>query len=201
MYAAALNTAVQGGANLLTAATTMEDEPTTFQFGGKDYEPGNFQQDFRGTVTLRQALAHSLNVAAVKVEDDGYQAVVDMARRAGLNDGIQPTPAVALGAYDTTPLEIAGSYTMFANSGVYVKPTMLAMVRSHAGRVIYQHAPETRQALDPRIAYLMVNMLEEVMRSGTAAGARTRGFRVPAAARPAQHTMDGSPGSPPACFA
>ena len=184
VYAAALDTAVEGGTDLFTPATTVEDEPTTFQFGGRDYQPSNFQQDFRGTVTLRQALAHSSNVAAVKVaEMVGYQAVVNMARRAGLNDRIEATPAVALGAYDTTPLEIAGAYTMFANGGVYVKPTMLAMVRSHAGQVIYQHAPETRQALDPRIAYLMVNMLEEVLRSGTAAGARTRGFRVPAAGK------------------
>ena len=184
VYAAALDTAVQGGTNLFTPATTVEDEPTTFQFGGRDYQPGNFQKDFMGTVTLRQALAHSLNVAAVKVAQMvGYQAVVDMARRAGLSDNIQPTPAVALGAYDTTPLEIAGAYTMFANNGIYVKPTMLAMVRSRAGRVMYQHAPETRQALDPRVAYLMVNMLEEVLRSGTGASARSRGFRTPAAGK------------------
>ena len=184
VYAAALDTAVEGGTNLLTPATTVDDEPTTFQFGGRDYQPGNFQQDFRGTVTLREALAHSLNVAAVKVaEMVGYQAVVNMARRAGLNENIQPTPAVALGAYDTTPLEIAGAYTMFANGGTYVKPTMLAMVRSHGGQVIYQHTPEARKALDPRVAYLMVNMLEEVLRSGTAAGARARGFRTPAAGK------------------
>jgi penicillin-binding protein 1B len=72
---------------------------------------------------------------------------------------------------------------MFANNGIYVKPTMLAMVRSRAGRVMYQHAPETRQALDPRVAYLMVNMLEEVLRSGTGASARSRGFRTPAAGK------------------
>ena len=98
-------------------------------------------------------------------------------------DHIEATPAVALGAYDTTPLEIAGAYTMFANGGVYVKPSMLATVRSHLGRVIYQHAPETRQALDPRVAYLMVNMMEEVLRTGTGAGARSLGFRAPAAGK------------------
>ena len=202
VYAAALNTAVEGGTNLLTPATTVEDEPTTFQFGGKDYEPSNFQQDFRGTVTLRQALAHSLNVAAVKVAQMvGYQSVVNMARRAGLNDNIQATPAVALGAYDTTPLEIAGAYTMFANGGTYVKPSMLAMVRSRGGHVIYQHKPETRQALDPRVAYLMVNMLEEVLRSGTApAPVRVASAHRPRA-RPALRATDGSPDLPPDCFA
>ena len=80
------------------------------------------------------ALAHSLNVATVKVaEMVGYDAVVDMANRAGMNYKIQPTPAVALGAYDITPLEAAGAYTMFANQGEYVKPNFLRLVRV-AGR-------------------------------------------------------------------
>jgi hypothetical protein len=106
-----------------------------------------------------------------------------MARRAGLNDNIKPTPAVALGAYEATPLEIAGAYTMFADGGNYVKPAMLALVRSPEGQVLYRHSPEARPALDPRVAYLMVNLLEEVLRSGTGAGARARGFRVPAAGK------------------
>jgi penicillin-binding protein 1B len=64
-----------------------------------------------------------------------------------------------------------------------VKPALLALVRSPEGEVLYRHAPEARPALDPRVAYLMVNMLEEVLRSGTGAGARARGFRVPAAGK------------------
>jgi penicillin-binding protein 1B len=184
VYAAALNTAVDGGAEIFTPATTIEDEPTTFQFDNQPYQPGNFKQDFMGTVTLRQALAHSLNVATVKLAQMvGYRAVVDMAHRAGLNDNIKPTPAVALGAYEATPLEIAGAYTMFADGGNYVKPAMLALVRSPEGQVLYRHSPEARPALDPRVAYLMVNLLEEVLRSGTGAGARARGFRVPAAGK------------------
>ena len=71
VYAAALNTAVEGGAAIFTPATTIEDEPTTFQFDNQPYQPGNFKQDFMGTVTLRQALAHSLNVATVKAGADG----------------------------------------------------------------------------------------------------------------------------------
>ena len=118
VYAAALNTAIEGGETIFTPATTIEDEPTTFQFDNRPYQPGNFKQNFMGTVTLRQALAHSLNVATVKLAQMvGYGAVVEMARRAGLNDNIKPTPAVALGAYEATPLEIAGAYTMFANGG------------------------------------------------------------------------------------
>ena len=184
VYAAALNTAIEGGATIFTPATTIEDEPTTFEFDNQPYQPGNFKQDFMGTVTLRQALAHSLNVATVKLAQMvGYRAVVDMARRAGLHDNIKPTPAVALGAYEATPLDIAGAYTVFANRGMYVKPAILALFRSPEGQVLYRHSPEAHPALDPRVAYLMVNMLEEVLRSGTGAGARARGFRAPAAGK------------------
>ena len=109
----------------MTEATTVMDEPTTFDFTTGPYEPGNFEDDYMGLVTLREAIAHSLNAATVKVaERVGYDKVVAMARRAGLNKKIEATPAVALGAYETTPLEIAGAYTMFANEGEYTQPTL-----------------------------------------------------------------------------
>ncbi|HUI76906.1 MAG TPA: PBP1A family penicillin-binding protein [Bryobacteraceae bacterium] len=184
VYAAALNTALTGGQQVFTPATTLEDEPSTFHFGNQEYRPGNFGGDFLGTVSLREALAHSLNVATVSLAQEvGYKAVVSMARRAGLNNGIQPTPAVALGAYVCTPLEIAGAYTVFANGGVYVKPSMVTTVKSQNGRVLYRDRPESHPALDPRVNYLMVNMLEEVLRSGTGAGVWARGFRGIAAGK------------------
>jgi penicillin-binding protein 1B len=184
VYTAALNTALEGGPHILTAGTTVVDEPATFWYDNKPYEPSNFKHEFRGTVTLRQALAHSLNVATVKVaEMVGYQSVVDLANKAGLNHNIQPTPAVALGAYDVTPMEMAGAYTIFANQGVYVKPNFVSMVRAQDGRDIYTNKKESRAVLDPRVAYLITNLMEEVMRSGTAAGVRSLGFGVPAAGK------------------
>ncbi len=184
VYAAALNTAIEGGSQVFTPASTVDDDPTTFRFGNQEYKPGNFDQNFMGTVTLRQALAHSLNVATVNVAQAvGYPAVVDMARRAGLNDNIKPTPAVALGSYVCTPLEITGAYTVFANNGTYVKPTMLESVRARDARTLYQRTLESHQALDPRVNYLVVSLLEEVLNSGTGAGARSRGFRAPAAGK------------------
>jgi penicillin-binding protein 1B len=185
VYAAALDTAVQGSGRILTASTMVDDEPTTFWFDGKPYEPSNFEHKFYGNVTLREALAHSLNVATVKVaEMVGYDAVVDMANRAGMNYKIQPTPAVALGAYEITPLEAAGAYTMFANAGDYVKPSFLNLIRSQDGRVLYKDKLEDKQVLDPRVAYLMTSLMEEVLRTGTAAGVRARyNFNVPAAGK------------------
>jgi penicillin-binding protein 1B len=184
VYAAALDTAVENRSHILTASTTVVDEPTTFWFDGKPYEPSNFKHEFHGTVTLRDALAHSMNVATVKVAQMiGYDSVVDMANRAGMNYKIQPTPAVALGAYEITPIEAAGAYTIFSNHGAYVKPSFLTMVRSQSGKVVYKNQIHEKQVLDPRVAYLMTNLMEEVLRSGTAAGVRARGFTVPAAGK------------------
>ena len=175
VYAAALNTAIEGGPKIITPSTMVVDEPTTFWFDGKPYEPGNFEHEFYGNVTLREALAHSMNVATVKIaEQVGYNRVVEMARRAGMNEEIQATPAVALGSYVITPLEAVGAYTLFANQGVYVKPNFLRLVRSSDGKMLYKNKPETKAALDPRVAYLMTNLMQEVLRSGTAAGVRAQ---------------------------
>ena len=139
VYAAALNTAVDGGSRVITASTVLHDEPTTFWFDGREYSPKDFDKEYRGDVTLREALAHSLNNPTVSLaEMVGYGNVVAMARRAGMNDKIQATPAVALGSYDITPLEAAGAYTMFANQGVYVKPSFLTLVRDHDGKDVYK---------------------------------------------------------------
>jgi penicillin-binding protein 1B len=184
VYAAALETAVSGGPRIFTPASTMTDQPTTFVFNGRPYQPANFHDAYMGTVTLRTALAHSLNVAAVQVAQAvGFDRVAAVARRAGLNEAIRPTPALALGAYETTPLEIAGAYTLFANQGRYVAPTTISLVRGPRGAILYQHQPDARPALDPRVSYLMVNMLQDVLRYGTAAGVRARGFTQPAAGK------------------
>jgi hypothetical protein len=91
---------------------------------------------------------------------------------------------VALGAYEATPLEIGAAYTIFANQGIWVRPTAIATVRSRDGAVLYRDQPDHRAALDPRVAYLMVDMMEEVLRSGAGAAVRERGFKVCATASP-----------------
>lgn len=175
VYAAALDTAVSGSPSVFTASTTVVDEATTFYFDNQTYTPGNFEKKFSGTVTLRDALAHSLNVATVKVgQMVGFDAVVDMANRAGMNYKIQPTPAVALGAYEISPLEATGAYTIFANAGDYLKPSFLSMVRAQDGKVVFKNKVEEKQVLDPRVAYLTTSLMEEVLRTGTAAGIRAR---------------------------
>ncbi|MDP9171698.1 MAG: penicillin-binding transpeptidase domain-containing protein, partial [Acidobacteriota bacterium] len=184
VYAAALNTAVAGGTTTLTPASIVVDEPTTFMFDGQEYQPQNFEHEFYGPVTLRKALSKSLNVATIKVaEMVGYSTVVNLAHRAGISEDVKATPAMAIGSYVATPLEMAGAYTIFANKGVRVQPTFVSLVKEPGGKVLLDQKPQTKSVLDPRVTYLMVSMLEEVMRTGTAAGVRSRGFTVPAAGK------------------
>jgi penicillin-binding protein 1B len=184
VYAAAMNTAVAGGTRTLTPASIVVDEPTTFEFDGQEYSPSNFEHQFYGPVTLRKALAKSLNVATIKVaEMVGYSTVVNLAHRAGISEDVKATPAMAIGSYDATPLEMAGAWTIFANHGVRVQPSFVSLVKDARSKVLLDQKPVSKPVLDPRVAYLVVNMLEEVMRTGTAAGVRSRGFTAPAAGK------------------
>jgi penicillin-binding protein 1B len=184
VYATALETAIAGGEQIFTTSSVLNDEPTTFAFGRQIYQPSNFRHEFMGDVTLRTALAHSLNVATVQLAQEvGYQKIVSLARRAGLNEDIKATPAVALGAYEATPLEMAGAYTMFANRGMRVTPTTISMIRAADGTTLYRAQPDPRPSLDPRVNYLMVSMMQDVLRYGTGAGVRGRGFTQPAAGK------------------
>ncbi len=184
VYAAALESSLEGGPLTITTTTTLRDEPTTFWFDNKPYEPGAYKDEYYGQVTLRRAFAKSLNVPTVRLaEMVGYDKVVDLARRAGMNMEIQPTPAVALGSYEVTPLEIAGAYTMFANRGEVLKPYYVQMIRDEEGRLIYEAHPTPTPALDPRVAFLMVDLMQEVIRSGTGVRVRAMGFSAPAAGK------------------
>ena len=183
VYAAAVNTAVNGADTVLTPASMIDDSPTTFTYGDQIYEPRNYQEKYLGPVTARYALALSLNNATVKLaEQVGYDKVAALAKAAGIKS-VQATPAMALGAYDATPLDIAGAYTVFANSGTRVQPIMITSLRDSRGNVIENFSTKREQVLDPRVAYVMTDMMQGVLNFGTAAGVRSRGFTSPAAGK------------------
>jgi penicillin-binding protein 1B len=184
VYATAMATGLDPSSpTVLTPASTVLDEETTFWFDDKPYEPGDHGK-YQGNVTLRYALAHSLNIPAVKIAQTvGYDKVVETARAVGLNRSIKATPSVALGSYEVTPLEIAGAYTVFANDGQLVKTSMIKAIRTPDGKRIYQSKVEKQDAIDPRVAYLTQNMMQEVLRSGTGAGVSKYGFTLPAAGK------------------
>src|SRR5665213_3394961 len=184
VYAAAFEGAVDGVQPIVTPATTVMDEPTTFDFDGKEYTPNNYGEKFHGQVTVREALTYSLNVATVKVAElVGYTRVTDMAHQFGLDPSIQPTPSVALGAYEMTPLEVATGYTILANDGVRTEPMFIRNVVTAQGESLEQNAIQSRRALDPRVTYLVTSMMEDVINHGTGATVRARGFNAPAAGK------------------
>ena len=184
VYAAAFEGAVDGVLPIVTPATTVMDEPTTFDFDGKEYTPNNYGEKFHGKVTVREALTDSLNVATVKVAElVGYTRVTDMAHQFGLDPSIQPTPSVALGAYEMSPLEVAAGYTIFANQGVRTEPMFIRNVVNSDGQSLERNAIRSRRALDPRVTYLVTSMMEDVINHGTGATVRARGFNAPAAGK------------------
>ena len=184
VYAAAFDNAVDNVQPIVTPSTAVDDEPTTFTFDGKDYTPNNYGEKFMGHVTVREALTNSLNVATVKVaEMIGYGRVVQIARQMGLGTNILPTPAVALGAYEMTPVEVAAGYTTFATIGTRAEPEFLKRVVGADGKVLEEVEPQTRAALDPRVAYLVTSVMKDVLNHGTGAAVRAKGFTLPAAGK------------------
>lgn len=184
VYAAAINTAVNGANPVLTPASIVVDQPSTFAYGDQIYEPRNYKEEYHGEVTARYALAMSLNNATVEVAQQvGYDKVADLAKLAGITS-VKPTPAMALGAYDATPLDMAAAYTVFANEGTRVSPVMINSVRNSSGDVIMNFQPEKRPVLDPRVAYVMTDMMGGVLNFGTAFDVRGKyAFNAPAAAK------------------
>ncbi|HTV58642.1 MAG TPA: PBP1A family penicillin-binding protein [Verrucomicrobiae bacterium] len=184
VYAAAFDNAAEGMTPVVTPTTTVDDVPTTFDFDGKEYTPNNYGEEFYGTVTVRDALIHSLNVATIKVAElVGYQRVVDVVRQMGLGTNILATPAMALGAYEMTPLDVAAGYTIFANDGNRSEPLFIRSVVGADGTVDEANTPQTRQVLDPRVAFLTTSLMEDVINKGTGATVRAMGFDAPAAGK------------------
>ena len=188
VYAAAYNTSLSGTSlgdeGVFTALTKLDDDPQDFGANGQSYTPGNFVRgEYPGMVTAAQAIAHSLNIATIALAQMvGYDNVAALARSAGIVNA-RGTPSVAIGTYNATPIDMSGAYTVFANGGVHLKPWMLASVRNTNGDIVADFAPEAKQVLDPRTAYLTQSLLEFTAAYGTAASIRNHGFTAPAAAK------------------
>jgi penicillin-binding protein 1B len=194
VYAAAFSTAAEGTmlpgqTKLFSPLTILKDEQTTYGEGTPyEYTPKNFEGEYHGEVTARYALMRSLNNATISLASIvGFEHVATLAREAGIKS-VQPTPSMAIGSYDATPLDMAGAYTIFANKGLRLDPWLLASVRTPTGDIISDYSPDSKQILDPRVAYLTVSLMENVLHSdvtgtGTGAGVRNMGFTAPAAGK------------------
>src|SRR6185312_11439013 len=128
VYAAAINNAVTNEQPVFTPASMLDDSPTSFITGDAVYTPRNYKEEYFGQVTAQFALAHSLNNATVKVaEMVGYDKVATLAKLAGITS-VRATPAMALGSYDATPMDMASAYTIFSNDGQRITPIMVRSV-------------------------------------------------------------------------
>jgi penicillin-binding protein 1B len=183
VYLAAFEHALAQGRTDLTPATVVMDEPTTFMFNDQAWDPGNYEGEYDGPITLRRALALSRNIATIKVaETTGYGEVASLWRRVGTGTAPRPYPAIALGVFEATPMEIASAYTLFANGGT-IKPlrAISRMVSGGQDVSLKTSAPRTIARRDT--TFLVLNMMRSVLNEGTGAGARGAGFTQDAAGK------------------
>ncbi|BCM85974.1 transglycosylase domain-containing protein [Methylobacterium indicum] len=150
----------------LTPDTVREDAPINI----KGWNPENYSRNYSGPVTLRDALAHSLNTVAVRLGMEvGPKAVVQTAQRLGITSPLQANASIALGTSEVTPLELVGAYATFANGGMGVIPYVIASVKTVDGRTVYKRAPSgLGRVIEPQADGMMNAMMHEVFVSGTA---------------------------------
>ena len=188
VYATAFNSSLEGTilsgqTKPFSQLTMLSDEQTTYDVGNQQYTAHNYEGVYHDEVTARYALQKSLNNATIGLAAlVGFDRVASLAREAGIKSA-RGTPTVAIGTYDATPLDMAGAYTVFANGGLHLDPWMLASVRNPTGDIITDYTPTSKQLLDPRVAFLTTDMLENVINHGTGFAARARGFTAPAAGK------------------
>jgi penicillin-binding protein 1B len=182
-YAAAFDETLSGGPDKFLPTSFIDDSPFTWQYGNMSWSPNNYKDRFFGRVTLEFALEESLNAAAARIANTiGLDRVLAMAKRMGFGD-LPPYPSIVLGGIEVTPMQLAQAYSIIANDGLEVQPYAVTAVVDENGKVIEGHELQARQVLSPQLAYIMQFMLQQVINHGTGAGARTMGFRRPAAGK------------------
>ena len=168
LYAAAVD---QGH----TTTSILRDEPVSFEAGPNQprYRPRNYDNQYKGPVTLRHALETSRNVPAVWIMNEvGPEVVVDFARRVGFSSPIPPYLSVALGSAEATLMEVTSAYSVFPNQGRRMLPFLVERVVDRNGRLLEENRPQSRDALRPDTAYIMVSLMHGVVQRGTAQRAR-----------------------------
>lgn len=178
VYATAINSPYDAGTRIFTAASIFKDEKKVFTFNQDSYSPGNFGDFFSNQdMTLRDALVKSKNVITV---DLGMQLnigrVMNLAAKAGMPKVERAYPSMALGTAEATPLQVATAYTMFANLGDRVSPMPITQVTTGDGRTVASPPPDKKNVVRPDVAYIMDDIMKEVINRGTAAQAQGWGF-------------------------
>lgn len=179
VYAAAINTAYESNSRVITAASIFKDEKKVFTFGSDSYSPNNYGDTFSNKeLTLRDALVKSKNVITVDLAMElNIGKVMNLAFKAGLPKVEKAYPSMALGTSEATPLQIATAYTIFANLGDRVSPLPISRVTNGEGTTVVAPAAERKNVLRPDVAYIMDDIMKDVINRGTAAEAKAWGFK------------------------
>ncbi len=176
VYAAAL------ASGKFTTASILNDAPETIRdpWTGKAWRPQNYEKDvFDGPMMLREALARSKNTISVRlIKSVGPQAVIDMARRAGINSDLPENLTLALGTGEVTPLELTNSYATLATLGQRADPVLIRRVTDPDGKVLEEHRPSPEETIPPTVAFITTSLMQSVVEMGTATRARELGREV-----------------------
>jgi len=169
-------------------ATFLEDTPFTVHLPSGAWSPQNNDDkygEFGDWVSARTALEKSLNVPTARLGVEvGIENVVGVARRLGIDSKLDPYPALALGAMEVSPLELAGVYASFASGGIRRAPHALVAVYDRQGLALLGKAlPKPERAVDPAVAFLIAKVLQGVVDRGTAASLRELGLKDPLAGK------------------
>ncbi len=166
--------------NGIPASEVIYDTPIEFpQPDSSIWSPRNFTGDFKGPVTMREALARSINVVAVKVGVRvGLETVAQSAHRMGISTDVPRVPSTSIGAPSVRPIEMVEAYTTFANLGVRVSPRPILRVENSDGEVLWEAPVEKEEVLDEQTAWIVVSMLRDVVDRSYGSGLRIR-QRVP----------------------
>ncbi len=182
VYATAMDP--KRGQQAFTAATVLDDSPISVQTGSAVWAPQNYDLRFHGRVTVREALAHSYNIPAVRAAiDAGVPNVIKTASTIGIESRLEPYPSVSLGSFEVTPLEIAYAYSAFANLGVKAEPVSILAISTRDGKLLESREVKMKRVASPGACYVMNNILQDVFNYGTAGKARSLGFDRPYAGK------------------
>jgi penicillin-binding protein 1A len=160
-------TAIERG---LTPATIVVDSPIVYvdEEQQKVWKPENYESKFYGPISLREALVHSRNLATVKLlERVGIKNVVEFANRVGITSPLSPDLSMALGSSSMSLIDLTSAFGVFANEGVRVEPMAVLSVTDPAGQVLEEHEPVANEVISKETAYVITNMMEDVIQRGT----------------------------------
>jgi penicillin-binding protein 1B len=182
VYATAMDPA--RGQQAFTASTVLDDSPISIRTGNAVWTPQNYDLRYHGQVTVREALAHSYNIPAVRAAMNvGVPNVIKTAATIGIESRLAPYPSVSLGSFEVTPLEIAYAYSAFANLGVKAEPISILAVSTADGKLLESREVKMKRVAPASVCYVMNDVLKGVFEFGTASKARQLGFERPFAGK------------------